>query len=59
LPLVATNDSHYLDKNDAEAQDALLCVQTRHLISDQKRMKMIDQPDFYFKSSQEMIEAFN
>ena len=59
LPLVATNDSHYLTKNDAEAQDALLCVQTRRLISDDKRMKMIDQPDFYFKSSQEMIEAFN
>lgn len=59
LPLVATNDSHYLDKADAEAQDALLCVQTRRLISDKKRLKMIDQPDFYFKSSQEMIEAFN
>ncbi len=59
LPLVATNDSHYLDKSDAEAQDALLCVQTRHLISDNKRMKMIDQPDFYFKSSQEMIETFS
>ncbi len=58
LPLVATNDSHYLDKEDAEAQDALLCVQTRRLISDQKRLKMIDKPDFYFKSSQEMIEAF-
>lgn len=59
LPLVATNDSHYLDKEDAEAQDALLCVQTRRLISDKKRLKMIDKPDFYFKSSQEMIEAFN
>ncbi|HQL11290.1 MAG TPA: DNA polymerase III subunit alpha, partial [Candidatus Woesebacteria bacterium] len=59
LPLVATNDSHYLDKEDAEAQDALLCVQTRRLISDKKRLKMVDKPDFYFKSSQEMIEAFN
>jgi DNA polymerase III subunit alpha len=59
LPLVATNDSHYLEKDDAVAQDALLCVQTRKLISDTKRMKMIDQPDFYFKSSQEMIEAFS
>lgn len=58
LPLVATNDSHYLDKEDAEAQDALLCVQTRRLISDKKRLKMVDKPDFYFKSSQEMIEAF-
>jgi DNA polymerase-3 subunit alpha len=59
LPLVATTDSHYLNKEDAEAQDALLCVQTRRLISDKKRLKMIDKPDFYFKSSQEMIEAFN
>ncbi len=59
LPLVATNDSHYLNKDDAVAQDALLCVQTRKLISDTKRMKMIDQPDFYFKSSEEMIEAFS
>ncbi len=59
LPLVASNDSHYLGKEDAEAQDALLCVQTRRLISDKKRLKMIDMPDFYFKSSQEMIEAFN
>jgi len=50
LPLVATNDSHYLDKEDAEAQDALLCVQTRRLISDKKRLKMVDKPDFYFKS---------
>ena len=59
LPLVATNDSHYLEKDDAEAQDALLCVQTHKLISDDKRMKMVDQPDFYLKSSQEMIELFN
>ncbi len=58
LPLVATNDIHYLEKEDAEAQDALLCVQTRHLIADEKRMKMIDKPDFYFKSTEEMIELF-
>jgi DNA polymerase-3 subunit alpha len=59
LPLVATNDVHYLEKEDAEAQDALLCVQTRKLISDSKRMKMVDKPDFYFKSTEEMIELFS
>ena len=59
IPLVATNDSHYLEKEDAEAQDALLCVQTRKLISDTKRMKMVDKPDFYFKSTEEMIELFS
>lgn len=58
IPLVATNDVHYLEEDDAEAQDALLCVQTRKLISDTKRMKMIDNPDFYFKSTQEMIDLF-
>ncbi len=58
LPLVATNDVHYVEPDDAEAQDALLCVQTRKLIADEKRMKMIDNPDFYFKSSQEMADLF-
>lgn len=59
LPIVATNDSHYLEKEDAEAQDALLCVQTRKLISDTKRMKMVDKPDFYLKSTEEMSELFS
>ena len=59
LPLVATNDVHYLEKEDAEAQDALLCVQTRKLISDTKRMKMVDKPDFYLKSTEEMAELFS
>lgn len=58
IPLVATNDVHYVEKDEAKAQDALLCVQTRKLISDKKRMSMIDSPDFYLKSTEEMIEAF-
>lgn len=58
IPLVASNDAHYLNPDDAEAQDALLCVQTRKLISDSKRMKMIDNPDYYFKSTQEMLDLF-
>lgn len=59
LPLVATNDVHYLEKEDAQAQDALLCVQTRKLIADEKRMKMVDKPDFYLKSTEEMVELFS
>ena len=58
LPLVATNDVHYVEPNEAQAQDALLCVQTRKLISDKKRMTMLDSPDFYLRSTEEMVELF-
>lgn len=59
IPLVATNDVHYIDKNAAPAQDALLCVQTRKLIADTKRMSMMDSPDYYLRSTEEMIELFH
>lgn len=59
IPLVATNDNHYVHAKDAEAQDALLCVQTRKLVSDTNRMTMMDSPDFYMKSSEEMAAAFS
>lgn len=59
IPIVATNDVHYLTPDDAEAQDALLCVQTRKLIADTKRMSMMASPDFYLRSSQEMVELFH
>lgn len=58
IPLVATNDNHYVHPQDAEAQDALLCIQTRKLVSDTNRMTMMDSPDFYIKSSEEMISSF-
>src|SRR3989339_1276037 len=45
IPLVATNDFHYVKKEDAEAQDALLCVQTGKFLSETKRLRMIDTPD--------------
>ena len=56
-PLLATNDSHYTDKHDADAHDALLCVQTGSLKSDPKRFKF-EGDDFYIKSAAEMRSIF-
>ena len=57
LPLVATNDSHYLRKEDARAHEILLCVQTGKNMSDPTRMRWAN-PDFYVKSRAEMMELF-
>ncbi|MBT3249388.1 MAG: DNA polymerase III subunit alpha [Candidatus Pacebacteria bacterium] len=59
IPLVATNDVHYINANEAHAQDALICVQTRKLISDKKRMSMLGSQTFYLKSNEEMTELFH
>jgi len=58
IPLVATNDVHYVEKDDAEAQDALLAVQTQKMVDDKNRLTMLDSPDFYLRSQEEMIDAF-
>lgn len=59
VPLVATNDVHYLNKEDAYAQEILLCIQTQRTIQEKERpMSMYDTPDFYFKSPDEMKAAF-
>ncbi len=59
IPLVATADAHYINKEDAEAQEVLLCVQTQKLLSDPNRsLSMVNEPDFYIKSSQEMKELY-
>lgn len=59
LPIVATNDIHYVDPEDAEAQEILLCVQTQETIHNKNRkMSMIDSPDFYMRSPQEMKGLF-
>lgn len=58
IPLIATNDVHYVKKNDAEAQDALLAVQTKKTIADKDRLTMIDSPDFYLRSTEEMEDFF-
>ena len=58
LGLVSTNDVHYIEADDALAQDALIAVQTRRLLQDPKRLSMMNSPDFYLKSSEEMAMAF-
>jgi len=57
VPLVATNDAHYLRKGDGEAQDILLCLQNKKKKSDANRMNMTDG-DYSVRSTKEMIEAF-
>jgi len=57
IPLCATNDVHYLQKKDAKAHDALLCIQTQTTLEDPHRMRYVT-PQFYFKSPQEMVEVF-
>jgi DNA polymerase-3 subunit alpha len=57
IPMVATNDTHYIYKEDASTHDLLLCIGTNSLVTDQKRMKM--QGDFfYLKTPDEMAEAY-
>jgi len=58
IPVVATNDCHYLSKDDAKAHDVLLCIQTGKTLQDQDRMRF-SKNSFYFKSPDEMNEAFN
>jgi len=57
LPLVATNDSHYLCEEDAHAQDVMVCIQTGKSIQDPNRMKF-QGTDFYVKSHEEMYRVF-
>jgi DNA polymerase-3 subunit alpha len=57
VPLVATNDCHYLRAEDAEAHDVLLCIQTAACVDDAKRMRFTTQ-DLYYRSPDEMAEAF-
>src|SRR5436305_10453984 len=57
FPLVATNDSHYLRKDDARAHEILMCIQTGKGFNDPNRMRW-NTPDFYLKSRDEMMELF-
>ena len=57
IPLVATNDCHYMYKEDAKSHEVLLCMQTGKKITDPDRMKMPSE-DFYIKSEEEMRRYF-
>ena len=57
LPLVATNDSHYLRKEDARPHEILLCIQTGKNMNDPNRMRW-STPDFYLKTGEEMMALF-
>ncbi len=57
LPLVVTNDAHYLRKEDAAAHDVLLCIQTGKTVDDENRMRYEPQ-NFYLRSTEEMAALF-
>jgi len=58
IPLVATNDVHYLSREDAKAHDALLCIQTGKTLEDSNRLKF-STSNFYFRSPEEMKRLFS
>ena len=58
LPLVCTNDAHYLRKEDAEAHDILMCIQTGKTVDDESRMRYEPQ-NFYLRSEEEMQALFS
>jgi len=57
IPLVATNDMHYLHREDAEAHDVLLCIQTARQVEDENRMRFPND-QFYMKTPEEMARLF-
>src|SRR5687768_11875653 len=58
IPLVATNDIHYVHAEDAEAQDVMVCIQSGKTIDTQDRLKMIDHPELYLKTADQMAAIF-
>ena len=58
IPLVATNDAHYLKKGDAYNHEVLLCIQTGKKITDEDRMRF-DTDELYIKSPEEMVDYFS
>ena len=58
LPMVITNDAHYLRREDAEMQDVLLCVQTGKTVDEENRLRMEPYGEYYLKSEAELLERF-
>lgn len=57
IPLAATNDAHYVDKQDAKMQQVLICIQTNHTLGEDTGLEFGTQ-EFYLKTEEEMLEAF-
>lgn len=58
VPVIATNDAHYLRPEDAVAQDILICIQTQTVVTDPKRLRM-EGNDYYLKTAEEMRAVWN
>lgn len=58
IPLVASNDAHYINREDAAAQDALVCIATGKNISDVKRLRFVDAPSYHLANYDEMQRLF-
>ena len=59
IPVVATNDAHYVKAEDATAQDSLVCIASGKNVSDLTRLRFIDSPSYYLKTPKEMAELFS
>ena len=59
LPLVATNDVHYVTRDEAAAQDALMCIQMGASLDQRDKPRMGDTPEFYLKTAEEMAARFS
>ncbi len=57
IPLVATNDAHYISREDSKMQQVLICIQTNHTLGEETGLEFGTQ-EFYLKSEDEMLEAF-
>ncbi|MFN2520110.1 MAG: DNA polymerase III subunit alpha [Candidatus Limnocylindria bacterium] len=58
IPVVVTNDIHYVHAEDAEAQDIMVCIQSGKTVDTADRLKMIDHPELYVKTAAEMAALF-
>jgi len=59
IPIVATNDAHYIKPQDAVAQDALVCISTGKNIAETKRLRFLDTPTFHTATPEEMFDLFS
>ncbi|OGM79558.1 DNA polymerase III subunit alpha [Candidatus Woesebacteria bacterium RIFOXYB1_FULL_38_16] len=59
VPVIATNDAHYVNVEDAVAQDALVCIATGKTVSETKRLRFIDAPSYFVTTPDEMSELFS